>query len=99
MRTRHVVRPLGKFFATLDPKDAPHHPNHGGFESRFADLSRVNDSLIAKKVAHARIAATVLSPKRERAHVPKKWIPVFRKGHAQTKTPERIPIQFNRDAL
>jgi hypothetical protein len=36
---------------------------------------------------------------RATAHVPKKWIPVFRKGHAQTKTLEHIPIVSNRDVL
>jgi len=33
------------------------------------------------------------------AHVPEKWIPVFRKGHAQRKNLERILVQLERDAL
>src|SRR5882672_3407084 len=32
------------------------------------------------------------------AHVPEKWTPVFRKGHAQTQESRRIPVQLNRDA-
>jgi hypothetical protein len=37
---------------------------------------------------------------RKQAHVPEKWIPVFRQGHAQTiKNLERNPPQSNRDAL
>ena len=33
------------------------------------------------------------------AHVPEKWAPAFRKGHAQTQSAQRIPVRPNRDAL
>jgi hypothetical protein len=33
------------------------------------------------------------------AHVPKKWTPVLRQGHAQNENLERMPIPSDRDAL
>ena len=32
-------------------------------------------------------------------HVPEKWKPVFRKGHATTKRARAVPIPLNRDGL
>jgi hypothetical protein len=48
------------------------------------------------KRPRARWCAALIS---QLEHVPEKWTPVFRKGHAATKNLERNPIQSKRDVL
>jgi hypothetical protein len=47
---------------------------------------------------HPRQCSRRRSSDRQRAHVPEKWTPVFRQGHAQTKESEAHPDRSDRDA-